>query len=189
MDRLRNPDIWAIAVRDFWEERRDGRPKDSTKGWKRNAEFIKLINSIDDLRAAFTILRTIKQSIPQIFLDTRPPYMSREGPQWEPCHTGYLALLEGILEDKPGVTMAFPLELEAFWAENAGLPQLNTPQLRAALGGRWEYEKNRMLRRKQRVFVDELWEELIAEAMHPRRVQHILENYDMEGLMAFFGDD
>ena len=188
MDRLRNPHTWAAAVRDFWEERRDGLPKEPAKGYKRNAQFVRLINNIDDLRAAFTILRTVKQHIPQIFLDTRPSYMSREGPQWEPCHTGYLALLEGILEDKPGVTMASEEELAAFWTENSGLLQLNTPQLRQALTGRWHYEKDRMLRRKQRVFKDELCEELIAEAMHPRRVQHILDKYDMDGLMATFGE-
>lgn len=188
MDRLRNPAAWATAVRDFWEERRDQRPKHPERGFKRNTEFVRLINSIDDLRAAFTILRAVKQNIPEIFLATRPSYMSKEGPQWEPCHTGYLALLEVILEDKPGVTMASEEELAAFWAENSGLLQLNTPQLRSALTGRWHYEKDRMLRRKQRAFKDELCEELIAEAMHPRRVQHILDNYDMDGLMATFGE-
>jgi hypothetical protein len=185
---MKTPHAWAAAVREFWEERRDQRPKDPVKGWKRNTEFVRLINSIDDLRAAFTILRTVKQHIPEIFLATRPAYMSKEGPQWEPCHTGYLALLEGILEEKPGVTMASETELAAFWAENAGLLQLNTPQLLTALTGRWHYEKERMMRRKRRAFQDELWEELVAEAMHPRRVQHILDKYDMDGLMATFGD-
>jgi hypothetical protein len=188
MNRLKTPDAWAAAVLSFWEERRDGRPKDPIGGWKRNTEFVRLINSIDDLRAAFTILRTVKQNIPQIFLATRPAYMSKESPQWEPCHTGYLALLEGILEDKPGVTMASAAELDAFWTENAGLIQLNTPQLRQAIQGRWQYEKERMLRRKQRAFKDELWEELVAGAMHPKRVQHILDHYDMDGLMATFGE-
>lgn len=181
--------MWHQAVRDFWEERRDQRPKDPTKGWKRNTEFVRLINNIQQLQAAFTILRTVKQHVPQEFLDTRPSYMNREGPQWEPCHTGYLALLEGILEDKPGVTMASPEEWAAFWQENAVLLQLNTPQLRSALEGRLAYERGRMLRRKQRTFMDELRDEVIAGAMHPNRVEYVLNKYGWDGLSDWFGAD
>jgi hypothetical protein len=180
---------WEQAIRDFWEERRDQRPKDPAKGWKRNTEFVRFINNIQELQTAFAILRTVKGHVPQEFLDTRPSYMSREGPQWEPCHTGYLTLLEGIFEDKPGVTMASPAEWAAFWQENAVLLQLNTPQLRMALESRLTYERERMLRRKRRTFMDELRNEVIAGAMHPNRVEYVLNKYGWDGLSDWFGAD
>jgi hypothetical protein len=114
--------------------------------------------------------------------------MSREGPQYEPCHVGYVALLEGILEDVPGFTMASEEELQAFLAENRELVQFNSPALQQAIMGRLQYERNRALRRRQRHFTDFLRDDVVAEAMHPRRVEWLLNRHGFEGLEEQFGE-
>jgi hypothetical protein len=177
---------WQDTILSFWQERRDTRPHNPVNGFMKNSDFVRLIKNLDDLLHAFEILKSVKQHVPEIFLQTRPPYMSREGPQWEPCHTGYVALLEGVLEDVPGVTMVTDEEIAELWLRNPSLTQLNHPSLRQAIESRWKYERARALRRKQREFMDVFQHDVIAAALHPKRVEYILTHYDFEGLMATF---
>jgi len=107
--------------------------------------------------------------------------------EWEPSHTEYVSLLEGVFEDVPGVTLATPQEKKQFWAENASLRQLNYPQLKLALQSRWDYEAKRLGSRYQRFFMDSLQEPIVARACQPSRVDKILERFGFEGFDSTFG--
>lgn len=186
-NRLLNPAAWATAILDFWTERRTRRLRAGATAYANNRHFAALVQSFDDLWVSLEILLTVKKDVPDLFLETRPPYMSREGPQWEPSREGYLALLEEVLENNPGVTMVGDETLERLrvqFVAPGGLPNLENTW--TSLTNRWAYERDRLHRQARRRFCNETEEDLIAKALHPTRIGRLLNTYGWAALEELF---
>lgn len=170
------PAWWLQNVREIWRlycgmglPSRDARLliKESVKG-------------PTDISPFLALLREQRQKIPQIFLDTRPHYMSKEPPQAEPCHTGYLALFERILESSDSIAAMSEAEVMVLLTPFQDLPQFRA--VTQILLNRWDYERRRVWRNRRQAFCRALEEELIAAAYAPQRVEGLLERYGHEGL-------
>lgn len=172
-NRWRSPAAWDATILSFWQERNTGVPADLYLGRFFNWQFARMVQNPEDLRAALRILLSVKQPIPQHFLDSRPPYMSREGPQYEPDHVAWMALLEPVLENNNGIKLAGTAELASVVDEfRDTLPQLYGR--RQWILDRQRYEADRVWRQQRRHFEDVYRQEVVAGAMNPRRVEHMM---------------
>jgi hypothetical protein len=171
--RWRSPATWEATILSFWRERASGTVAEPALGHFYNIHFARLVQNPEDLRSALRILLQVKQFVPQHFLDSRPPYMSREGPQWEPDFVAWMALLEPVLEENNGIKLASTGELASVVDEfRDTLPQLYGR--RQWILDRQRYEADRVWRQKRRHFEDVYRQEVVAGAMNPRRVEHMM---------------
>jgi hypothetical protein len=179
-NRTQRPSWWLEGARKHWELRCQYRvPPDLPP-------LEAIVQEPSDVAPFLALVREQKKPIPQIYLDTRPPYMSREAPQAEPCHTGYLSLFERIIESAEPIATLTPQEVDELLGPFQDLLQFSA--VTQLIKRRWDYERERIYTRRRAKFRQLLHDTIIGEAMHPRRVERILEQHGFEGLIAAFGE-
>lgn len=191
--RADHADAWTAKVQQFWIQRAVW---PSMPSWMReyrnmvsNEEFAHLVRTLDDLRAALLILTTLRTYVNPDFLATRPSYMKQEGDQAELQRQDYYPVFEAVLENNPGIVLASGQEIRAVLEEFAErLPVLWATRF-------WFYSNlefySARMRRRQQVLSTAKRQQLklgvIEQAMHPRRVERLLEIGGFEALENVFG--
>jgi hypothetical protein len=180
-NRTQRPAWWLRGARQQWELRCQGRlPSDLV-------QLEQIVQQPSDLAPFLALLYEQKQYVDPIHLATRPSYMSKEGPQAEPCHTSYLSLFERLILSSEAIATMTPQEVDELLAPYQVLVQfaIVSPLIKA----RWTYERERITFRRRTKFCQALRDEIISEAWHPRRVERILNLFGWDGLNALTGND
>jgi hypothetical protein len=179
-----NPILWDATVRQYWTWLAGNTPPGlHLADQVRVTWAAALINSPEDLSHFFAQLRGIWKHVPPEFLATRPPYMPDHGDQAEP--TDYMPLFEALFaHDHPAyeaIATMLPSEIDALFEAYNDFPVF---WFRAAvLRARWNYEAQRVWLKRRTAFCRALKESVIAEAMHPRRIEHIINHYGFDALL------
>ncbi len=179
-----NPLLWDATVRQYWTWLAGTPPVGIHLPDQVNVKWAAaLINSPDDLFAFFAQLRGIWKYVRPEFLATRPPYMPNHGDQAEP--TDYMPLFEALFAPDhsayEAVATMLPTEIDALFEAYSDFPVFSFRT--AVLRARWNYEAQRIWLKRRTAFCKALKEDVIAAAMHPRRIEHILNTYGWDALM------
>jgi hypothetical protein len=179
-----NPLLWDATVRQYWTWLASNTPPGLRLSDQVNVKWAAaLINSPGDLLAFFAQLRGVwKYVLPQ-FLATRPPYMPDHGDQAEP--TDYFPLFEALFAPNhsayEAIATMLPSEIDALFEAYSDFPVFSFRV--GVLRARWNYEAQRVWLKRRTTFCRALKEDVIAEAMHPRRIARLLDQYGWEALM------
>ncbi len=174
-NRSQRPAWWLAAARANWHLRCQYRlPPDLPP-------LEQVVQEPSDVVPYLALLREQKQKIDPIFLATRPPYMSREGPQAEPSHESYLSFFERMILSSESIATMTAEEVKELLAPFQDLPQFRI--ITPIVERRWAYEREHIWAKRRQAFRQRVQSELIAEALHPRRVERLLGLVGFDGLL------
>jgi hypothetical protein len=179
-----NSVLWDATVRAYWTWRT------GVVGTLRHPDQVNvqcaaaLVHSFEDLQHFYAALRGVWAYVAPEHLATRPPYMPNHGPQAEP--TDHFPLFEQLFTRTNSTYEAIattpPQAVEAFLAAFADLPSFRATT--AIIRNRWATEAKWVWDQRRRHFIRALKESVIAGAMHPRRIEHVINTYGLEALDA-----
>lgn len=176
-NRTTRPEWWLAAARANWELRCQMRlPPDLPP-------LEHVVQCPDDLAPFLALLREQKQYVNPLHLASRPPYMSSEPPQAEPCHTAYLSLFERIMLTSQELAALPAADVDALLAPFEDLIGFRSVMM--LIKRRWDYERERVWQKRRAAFMRTCHCQVIGGALAPHRISHILETYGWEGLEAF----
>lgn len=177
-----NPMLWDATVRAYWTWRT------KISFWRSDQVNVQcaaaLIHSFEDLYHFFSALRGIWAYVAPEHLATRPPYMPNHGPQAEP--TDHFPLFEQLFTRTHPAYEAIATtpqqDVEAFLTAFSDLPIFRATT--NIIRNRWNTEARWVWDQRRRNFIRAQKESVIAAAMHPRRIEHIVSTYGLDALDA-----
>jgi hypothetical protein len=164
----------------FWVQLEKGQPANFRS-------FTKQIQTAEHLKLFLDSILGVYFYIHPILLATRPPYMPKHGPQYSPSHPVWISLFDNIFTNGSNyqIITLTDAEIDSIVESIKDLPDFMSawPAIRA----RWQSEREQLWEIRRHYFMTNYAREIIAEAIHPRRVERILEMGGFEALENTFG--